>query len=158
MKKLLTAVLIIASFTVSAKPKLIIGIGSRHFSEKSHEMLNENNPAVGVELLDVQAVYVSKNSWGKKSVYLTYTPDYQVNDRLSLSLNIGAATGYKCSNSVTKNNYILTPVNCSEVGIAPVAAVSVDYAPFDKSLAFSVAIAPTVAMFYLTYSFNNLTH
>lgn len=164
MKKLLIAALITTSFSANAgldiqnfgdfskaDAKLIVGIGSRHFESNDHKYLNESNPSIGVELWDLQLIYVAKNSWNKKSIYLVYAPDYKINDYFSVSANLGIATGYKCSNSAGDSGYTLEPENCSSSGIVPLPAVTLDYSPMANNFALSVSITPIVAMFSLSY-------
>lgn len=165
MNKGLTVILAALSFSASAsvdlasigdlnkaEAKLILGFASRHFESNSHKYLNEFNPAIGIEAWDIQAVYIDKNSWNKKSLYLTYTPDYRVNDHLSLSLSGGIATGYKCSNFTKKGNHTHYINFCSGTGIIPFYAATIDYSPFADNFSVSVSINHSVAMLSVNYS------
>ena len=154
MEKLILATAIAASFNAHAAmdAKLIVGLGSYHFDKDCHDVLNEVNPAIGFEAWDVQAVYVSKNSWGKKSLYLTYSPDYKINDYFTVGANLGIATGYKCSNHAENERIDLAPINCSNSGVVGLGAVTVDYSPLANDFALSVSIAPAVAMFSVAYN------
>lgn len=151
MKKLILAVLITASNQVNATD-LITGVACRHLDKEDHKYLNEINPSIGVEVNDIQVVYVSKNSWNHKSIYATYAPDYVVNKYVTLTANVGFATGYKCSNSLKigdGNNY--TTNSCNDIGVIPLAAATIDYSPFANNFAISLSINPSVAMFSLKY-------
>jgi len=158
MKLLLAAALISASFTTQARDidaKVIVGFSSYHFDSSDRKHLNQSNPSIGIELYDVQAVYVSKNSWNEESLYLTYTPDYKVNDYLSLSANIGIATGYKCTNQVKQGDFTYTAGSyCSNSGVVFLPALTVDYSPFANRFALSVSVNPSVAMLSVNYSFD----
>ena len=158
MKLLLAVALISASFTTQARDidaKVIVGFSSYHFDSSDRKYLNQSNPSIGVELYDVQAVYVSKNSWNEESLYLTYAPDYKVNDYLSLSANIGIATGYKCTNHVKQGDYTYrTGSYCSNSGVVFLPALTVDYSPFANRFALSVSVNPSVAMLSVNYSFD----
>lgn len=128
----------------------IRGFGSYHTAPIQLEKLNGINPAVGLEVNDFQAVYMNKNSWEKNSAYVTYSPDYKVNDYIDLSLQVGFATGYKCG---TKFNG-LTIVTCTKSGFIPMGAATVSYAPTGKGLTFSLSANPAVAMLSVKYDFN----
>jgi hypothetical protein len=157
MKKILLALLIGSSFTAQAKDidaKLVIGTASYHFSSESRRFLNQTNPSIGLELYDVKAVYVSANSWNEESLYLTYSPDYKVNSYLSLSANIGIATGYKCSNNVKKGDYTYNNDYCSNSGIVFLPAITADISPLGNDFALSISANTEVAMFSISYSFN----
>lgn len=131
--------------------KLIVGMGSYHFLPLDHRILNEANPAIGIEAWDVQAVYVSKNSWNKKSLYLTYTPDYKVNDYITISANLGIATGYSCSNKMTYNGRSYHEEYCGD--IMPLYALTMEYSPFANNAAIAVSVNHMVGMVAFTYSF-----
>ena len=135
-----------------ADAKIIVGIGSRHINSDDHKYLNESNPSIGVEAWDVQAVYVSKNSWNHKSLYLTYAPDYELNKYITLSANAGIATGYKCSNSVDIHNGVYTSQYCNKIGIVALGAVTVDYKPFAGNTALSLSFTIDVLMLSVNYS------
>ena len=158
MKLLLAVALISASFATQARDidaKVIVGFSSYHFNSSDRKYLNQSNPSIGLELYDVQAVYVSKNSWDEESLYLTYTPDYKVNDYLSLSANIGIATGYKCTNHVKQGDFTYTTGSyCSTSGVVFLPALTVDYSPLANRFALSVSVNPSVAMLSVNYSFD----
>jgi hypothetical protein len=166
MKKLLTLSLAFFTFNANAldilnlgdvdraNTRVIVGVRSRHFDSVAQEMLNESNPSLGLEVWDIQAVYVSKNSWDKKSLYLTYSPDYKINDYLSVSAQAGIATGYYCSNSMTKGNKSVKPSYCNDNGVVFMPALTLDVHPLGNGLAFSVSVNPAVAMFSISYTFN----
>ena len=92
MKKSILSALLLASLNTQAadiqnigdwsksEPSIIFGYASYHLDKSDHKYLNESNPSIGFEAWDVQAIYVSSNSWGEKSLYLTYTPDYDFNE------------------------------------------------------------------------------
>lgn len=166
MKKLILAAALLIPFTASAEldilnigdtskadAKIIIGIGSRHFDKVDHMILNEINPAIGLEAWDIQAVYVSKNSWNEKSLYLTWSPDYKINEYITLSANIGIATGYKCDNSVQHDGDKYVIGYCSDSGIIPMYAATIDYIPFANNFAISASANHSVVMFSVNYSF-----
>lgn len=136
-----------------ADTKIIVGFGSYHFGSEEHKYLNESNPSIGLEMWDIQAVYVSANSWNEKSLYLTYAPDYKVNEYLTLTGNIGMATGYKCSNRVDVGDQYMPIEYCSNSGVVFLPAVTVEYHPLANDFALNVSIAPTVAMFSASYDF-----
>ena len=138
-----------------ANTKLIIGGGNDHFNKDERELLNYVNPAIGVEMWDIQSVYVGKNSWYEKSVLLTYTPDYKVNNYLELSLNVGVASGYKCNNFVWKGRKAIIIDNCSENGIIPMVAATVSVKPFANGLSFAMSVNREVAMFSVAYEFSD---
>lgn len=133
-------------------PKVILGVGSRHIDSVEHENLNEDNPSIGVELWDIQAVYVSKNSWDVPSWYLTYTPDYKVNKYLSLAFQGGVATGYTCDLTIRGDGVIYTNTYCSKSGVVPLAALTFDIKPTGDVFALSVSLSPEVIMFSVNYT------
>ena len=134
-----------------AEAKIIVGLGSRHFDSVKHEMLNESNPSVGFEAWDIQAVYVSENSWGKQSLYLTYAPDYEINSYLSIFCNFGIATGYTCDQSVSNKDYTLTPEYCSDSGIVALPAITMDFHPLANGFALSLSFTPSAVMLSASY-------
>lgn len=136
-----------------ADTKVIVGFGSMHFEENSRKYLNQVNPAVGVEMWDIQAVYVTKNSWDKPSLYLTYAPDYKINDYFTLSGNIGLSTGYKCSNEMINGNVIIEISYCSDSGVVALGAVTLEYHPLKNGLSLAVSVHPGAAMFSTNYEF-----
>ena len=152
--------------TSNMDAKVILGTASYHFSDLDRKTLNQYNPSIGFEAWDVQAVYVSKNSWSKKSAYVTYTPDYEVNEYITLTAQVGFATGYKCSNSVTtdkdfsykghevsRGTKIYNEGTCSGSGVIPMAALTVELSPFGNGFNTSVSVTSTVAMFSIGYDF-----
>ncbi len=146
-------ILNIGSFDKS-NAKVIIGLSSMHFRAKDRRFLNEVNPSIGLELWDIQAVYVSKNSWSKGSVYITYSPDYKINNYISIASNIGIATGYKCTNIATKNEYRLHNDRlCSKSGVIFLPALTVEFRPLANAFALNVSITPSVAMLSASYDF-----
>ena len=157
MKALLTTLLLIAAFNVNADTSLILGMKSYHFSGELRERLNQNNPSIGVKYNNVQAVFVSKNSWNEKSLYLTYNQEFKINNYISLTGDLGIATGYKCSNSVrvnVKDGYrTYHNTTCSNSGILPLYAVGFDFSPLANNFALSVSVNHSVAMFSTKYKF-----
>jgi len=155
MKKLLMASMLLASLNAQADAdaKLIVGYGSFHFDSYEREVLNQDNASIGLELYDVQAVYVEKNSFNEQSVYATYTPDYKINEYLSVSANVGFATGYKCDTYIMNGNIKTTPLLCSDSGLIPVAGFTIDYSPFANNFNLSLSVTPAVAMFLTNYNF-----
>ena len=162
MKKLLLATLLATSFNASAgiesdttEVKLIVGFGSYHLTGDDAKYLNQVNPSIGIELWDLQAVYVSKNSWNAKSLYFTYAPDYKVNNYVSLSANIGFATGYSCDDMkiIDKGVVMYENKKCSSAGVIPLIGVSAELSPFGNNYSALITITPEVIMFGATYKF-----
>ncbi len=81
-----------------------IGATSYHFNKKDHKYLNEANPSIGVELWDISVVYVNKNSWNTRSLYVTYSPEIVERDFFVLSGQFGFATGYSNNQYIRKTN------------------------------------------------------
>lgn len=148
--KTLLILLTLITFNAQADDSIIIGYGSYHMSAIEREGLNQVNPALGFELNDFQVVYMNENSWDKNSVYATYAPDYKINDYLSVTAQVGFATGYKCGTELNG----LTIGFCTNQGVIPMAAATINYAPVGKGLTFSLSANPMVAMFSVKYTFN----
>lgn len=154
--RLLVALVIVLSSNVSANAlgaKLIIGAKSFHFNSESHKYLNEANPSVGIKISDIKTIYVSKNSWNEKSIYLTYSPELKINKYISASIDAGIASGYKCSNQVTTNGHKFHMNGaCNKYGITPLYAITVNYSPLHNNFAVSVSVNHRVAMLAFSYS------
>ena len=157
IKLTILALLILLGMTFAidckANSKIIIGGGSLHFDSRSFKRLNQFNPSVGIEINDIQAVYIHKNSWNKKSLYMTYAPDYKINEYLTLTGQVGFATGYKCTNTIKYKGGTQNINYCSSVGVVPLGAVTIEYKPFRNEFSILTSIAPTVAMFAIGYDF-----
>ncbi|WP_019613782.1 hypothetical protein [Psychromonas ossibalaenae] len=141
-----------------ADPILFLGIKSYHIQKSSHEHLNENNPSIGIELWDISVVYVSKNSWNDTSVFVTYVPDYEVNNYLSLRAFVGFATGYYDTTSLRvqsgENEYTtLTPSVSSSSGVIPIAGVGLTVYPLGSNFGINADLTPDVLMFSASYKF-----
>ena len=134
-----------------ADTKIIVGMASRHFNSDDHKYLNETNPSIGLEMWDIQAVYINKNSWNNKSLYLTYAPDYKINDYLSASIQTGIATGYTCDSSIKLSKGTYRSDYCTSSGIVPLTALTLDIKPTGKDFALSFSVTPEVAMFSFSY-------
>jgi hypothetical protein len=138
-----------------AEPKVILGGASLHYKAVSRENLNQVNPSLGLELWDVQVVYVDKNSWDTSSWYVTYTPDYVVNDYLELSLQMGIASGYDCERSKIINNgsHTLKADYCTSMGIVPLIGATVTVKPFGNGLGVFTSVTPSALMFGVSQDF-----
>lgn len=134
-----------------ADTKIIVGMASRHFNSDDHKYLNETNPSIGLEMWDIQAVYVNKNSWGNRSLYLTYAPDYEINNYLSVSMQTGIATGYKCDAAINTEEGVYRNDNCTSSEVVPLVALTLDIKPTGKDFALSFSVTPDVAMFSFSY-------
>jgi hypothetical protein len=152
--KTLLIIMVLACTTASASQdtKLIIGVGSFHYRAESREYLNQENPAIGLEVYDVKVVYTTKNSWGTPSVYATYAPTFYSYKAINLSYELGMATGYKCTNEAVNNGHHLTIEYCTKSGVVPVVGITVHLDVYN-GLGVDYTLTPTVAIFSLTYDF-----
>lgn len=165
MKKSILSALLFASLNAQAadiqnigdwskaEPSVIFGCSSYHLDKLAHKYLNESNPSIGFEVWDIQSIYVSSNSWGEKSLYLTYAPDYAINEYISVSTQVGIATGYYCSNKIELENDTYRNNNsCSGNGVIPMTAITLTIKPTGKNFGLSVSATPSAVMFSASYA------
>ena len=136
-----------------AEPKVIIGLGSYHLDKIERAALNQVNPGVGFEVWDVQTVYVTKNSWGNPSFYVTYTPEYEFNDYFAIGLQAGVATNYKCTDTVKYNNMTYTTGYCSDSGVVLIGGATAYVNPFADGWGIDTTITPVAIMLDISYKF-----
>lgn len=144
--------------TDHANIEFIVGTGSYHHDSLGRQVLNQFNPAIGIEAWDISVVYTNDNSWGDDSFYITYTPDYQVNDWLSLRAQVGFATGYSNDSII----YLQDPVEGgyryyqNEMyiynGITPIFAVGAQI-EFVENITVNIDVSPFVTTFSASYHF-----
>lgn len=136
--------------------KIIVGAKSIHFDKNSREYLNESHKAVGFEVWDIQVIYVEKNSWNEQSFYVSWAPDYEINDYFTITPQIGFATGYYNTNEVIREDgyrfYADTDLY-NESGIIPMVGATVSYYPTGGNFSLNTTITPAAAMFSASYDF-----
>lgn len=137
------------------KVKLIAGGTSYHYDSSDREYLNEVHPSLGVAFNGFQAVYTTKNSWEKASLYVSYYYDFNLGEHLVVAPHVGFATGYEKGVSLWDSDSQTTyhgSDKYNSTGLIPIAGVSLTYYPTTEiDLGFMVTATPYVAMFNVVW-------
>lgn len=131
---------------------LIVGFGSYHYDKEDHKYLNESNPAIGLEIWDISVVYIPENSWENTSFYVTYNPDFYESKWLTVSGNIGFATGYGDDEKVVRGTHTYTGTTPTWMGLAPLFGITTQVNLTDN-FSLTATATPVVAMFGGRYNF-----
>ena len=137
--------------------KVIAGARSIHFVRVQREVMNQSHLSIGFEYKDVQVIYVDNNSYGEHSFYVSYAPDYELNDCFTLSANIGFATGYYDDNSIEKNGITISASGSSlynSSGVIPLIGATISYHTPVEGFDLNATITPVVAIFTVSYDFS----
>lgn len=139
-----------------ADAKVIVGAKSVHFNKDSRAYLNESHKAIGVEAWDLQVIYIDNNSWNEQSFYVSYTPDYKINDYFTITAQVGFATGYYDTNEVIQDDGYRFYADTSlynESGIIPMVGATVSYYPTGDDFSLNMSVTPAAAMFTASLDF-----